>query len=589
MAQTIKLKRTAVQGKIPTTSNLDLGELAINTYDGRIFFERDVDGTLSIQEILTTNSQTSGSFNLTGAISASSLDISGNTVIAGNLTLGGNITIGDSTSDSISVSADFSSSLIPDSGSTYDLGSSSKPWNEVHSTALYGDGSNITNITVDAAATVSSTFTNSSSVTISHNFNTRNILVAVYDNQNNQILPQNVNTSNLDQVVITLSSAQSGTVVVAKGGHIISGSADDSNKLNGELASHYLDYTNFTNIPSGIVSGSSQTIANLPTGVVSGSQSDARGQLGLDTGDSPTFTDLTLSGDLVVQGTTTTLNTTTFNVEDNIIELNYGGTATESGLFVKDSTGGSTTSGSLLWDATNDYWKAGISGSESKVLLANGDNIISSSAQTILHLGGTDIISGSSQLDGTTIGASSDIVASGSFSGSYKGDGSGLTGIQVDQVVSVTASFDNQSTVNVSHNFDSYNVIVSTYDTNYNQLIPQTVSLTNTNTVQVVLSAAHSGHVVVAKGGHVVSGSTAASNISGLGDEIQTLTSYREDVSGAAFYNITHSLDESYPFVQAWNTSNDTQEQPLDIESVNSNVITVSFSANFAGKIIVKK
>ena len=118
MAQTIKLKRTAVQGKIPTTSNLDLGELAINTYDGRIFFEKDVDGTLSIQEILTTNSQTSGSFNLTGAISASSLDISGNTVIAGNLTLGGNITIGDSTSDSISVSADFSSSLIPDSGST---------------------------------------------------------------------------------------------------------------------------------------------------------------------------------------------------------------------------------------------------------------------------------------------------------------------------------------------------------------------------------------------------------------------------------------------------------------------------------------
>ena len=589
MAQTIKLKRTAVQGKIPTTSNLDLGELAINTYDGRIFFERDVDGTLSIQEILTTNSQTSGSFNLTGAISASSLDISGNTVIAGNLTLGGNITIGDSTSDSISVSADFSSSLIPDSGSTYDLGSSAKPWNELHANTLYGDGSNITNITVDAAATVSSTFTDSSSITVSHNFTTRNILVAVYDNQNNQILPQNVNTSNLDQVVITLSSAQSGTVVVAKGGHIISGSADDSNKLNGELASHYLDYTNFTNIPSGIVSGSSQTIANLPTGVVSGSQSDARGQLGLDTGDSPTFTDLTLSGDLVVQGTTTTLNTTTFNVEDNIIELNYGGTATESGLFVKDSTGGSTTSGSLLWDATNDYWKAGISGSESKVLLANGDNIVSSSAQTILHLGGTDIISGSSQLDGTTIGASSDIVASGSFSGSYKGDGSGLTGIQVDQVVSVTASFDNQSTVNVSHNFDSYNVIVSTYDTNYNQLIPQTVSLTNTNTVQVVLSAAHSGHVVVAKGGHVVSGSTAASNISGLGDEIQTLTSYREDVSGASFYNITHSLDESYPFVQAWNTSNDTQEQPLDIESVNSNVITVSFSANFAGKIIVKK
>ena len=72
MAQLIKLKRTAVQGKIPTTSNLELGELAINTYDGRIFFEKEVDSVLSIQEILTTNSQTSGSFNLDGAISASS-------------------------------------------------------------------------------------------------------------------------------------------------------------------------------------------------------------------------------------------------------------------------------------------------------------------------------------------------------------------------------------------------------------------------------------------------------------------------------------------------------------------------------------
>ena len=683
MAQTIKLKRTAVQGKIPTTSNLDLGELAINTYDGRIFFEKDIDGTLSIQEILTTNSQTSGSFNITGGISASlyisassfsgdvdysnilfggsgvvsgseQIDVTdtvlysslattgsntytsaqtilnetagqnhslvvganstgdrfrvttdntagvgiilssrnssnvsdtklsfsgssfefggGDVNILGNLTLGGNITIGNSTTDSISVSADFSSSLIPDSGSTYDLGSSSKPWNEVHADTIYGDGSNITNITVDAAATVSSTFTDSSSVTISHNFNTRNILVVVYDNQNNQVLPQNVNTSNLDQVVITLSSAQSGTVVVAKGGHIISGSAQDSNKLNGELASHYLDYTNFTNIPSGIVSGSSQTIENLPTGVVSGSQSDARGQLGLDTGDSPTFTDLTLSGDLVVQGTTTTLNTTTFNVEDNIIELNYGGTATEGGLFVKDSTGGSTTSGSLLWDATNDYWKAGKAGSESKVLLANGDSIVSSSAQTILHLGGTDVISGSSQLNSSTL---SGMEVSGSFTGSFIGDGSGLTGISVDQVASVTASFSNQSTINVSHNFDTRNVLVSTYDSSYNELVPQTVSLTDSDTVQVVLSAAHSGHVVVAKGGHIL--------------DTSELTSYREDVTGASFYTITHNLNERYPFVQAWNTTNNTQEQPLDIESTSVNQITVSFSANFAGKIIVKK
>lgn len=38
---TIKVKRSAVSGKIPTTSQLDLGELAINTFDGKVYLEQD--------------------------------------------------------------------------------------------------------------------------------------------------------------------------------------------------------------------------------------------------------------------------------------------------------------------------------------------------------------------------------------------------------------------------------------------------------------------------------------------------------------------------------------------------------------------
>ena len=41
-----------------------------------------------------------------------------------------------------------------------------------------------------------------------------------------------------------------------------------------------------------------------------------------------------------------------------------------------DSTGGSTASGSLLWDATNDYWKGGTKGGGSiftKLLDMDGD------------------------------------------------------------------------------------------------------------------------------------------------------------------------------------------------------------------------
>ena len=37
----LKLKRSAVTGRYPTTASLDLGELAINTYDGKVFLKKD--------------------------------------------------------------------------------------------------------------------------------------------------------------------------------------------------------------------------------------------------------------------------------------------------------------------------------------------------------------------------------------------------------------------------------------------------------------------------------------------------------------------------------------------------------------------
>jgi hypothetical protein len=50
MAQTIKVKRSAVAGKAPTTSDLELGELGLNTYDGKLYAKKD-DGTESIVEL----------------------------------------------------------------------------------------------------------------------------------------------------------------------------------------------------------------------------------------------------------------------------------------------------------------------------------------------------------------------------------------------------------------------------------------------------------------------------------------------------------------------------------------------------------
>ena len=50
MANTLKVKRSATPAKVPTTSDLDLGEIAVNTYDGKMYIKKD-DGTQSIVQV----------------------------------------------------------------------------------------------------------------------------------------------------------------------------------------------------------------------------------------------------------------------------------------------------------------------------------------------------------------------------------------------------------------------------------------------------------------------------------------------------------------------------------------------------------
>ena len=50
MASNIKFKRSAVQNRVPTTAQLDLGELALNTYDGKLYTEINT-GSAAVVEI----------------------------------------------------------------------------------------------------------------------------------------------------------------------------------------------------------------------------------------------------------------------------------------------------------------------------------------------------------------------------------------------------------------------------------------------------------------------------------------------------------------------------------------------------------
>lgn len=86
----------------------------------------------------------------------------------------------------------------------------------------------------------------------------------------------------------------------------------------------------------------------------------------LNTTDSPQFVDLTLTGDLTVQGTTTLINTTNTEINDNIILLNNG----EAGAGVGGGSGtsgieierGTSTNVQFLFDETTDKWTLGSAG-----------------------------------------------------------------------------------------------------------------------------------------------------------------------------------------------------------------------------------
>lgn len=97
-----------------------------------------------------------------------------------------------------------------------------------------------------------------------------------------------------------------------------------------------------------------------------------------------TGSNLTVKGNLLVKGTTTSVNSATVSIGDNVIELN-GTEATFGGLMVKDPTAPNTISGSLLWDSANDYWIAGPLGSEDKIVLETELTDLSSSISNSLH------------------------------------------------------------------------------------------------------------------------------------------------------------------------------------------------------------
>lgn len=335
-----------------------------------------------------------------------------------------------------------------------------------------GDGSNLTGISANVAenTTIVDSFSNATSKTVTHNFGTKNVIVQVFDNADKMLLPQEVTTTNTNQVTINLAESTSGRVVVAKGGHIVSQS-----------------------------------------------------------------------------------------------------------LFASASTATTATSASHAITASF---------------------ALNAGAGSGFPFSGSAVITGSLEI----------------ISGSFSGDGSGLTNIgssNLIQAATVTDTFSNTTSKVVTHGFGTKNVLVSVYTNADQQLIPASVTTTNTNSVTVTFNENTSGRVVVAKGGHLISNVVTASlastssyieaaNIDGTVANATTASfaltaSFAQNAGGGnvtgSFTNVTssivtHNFNTKAIIVQVYD-GDDFVIQPSSIKANSVNQVTVTFSSPESGIIVV--
>ena len=77
----------------------------------------------------------------------------------------------------------------------------------------------------------------------------------------------------------------------------------------------------------------------------------------IGTGDSPTFVGLTLTGDLTVQGTTTTVDSTTVSIADTMIQLASGNSGASAAYIGMQAERGATDA-YFVWEESTDRWRA---------------------------------------------------------------------------------------------------------------------------------------------------------------------------------------------------------------------------------------
>ena len=290
MSQIVKLRRSSVSGQKPTNSNLQLGELAINTTDGKVYMSKSGSIGPSVEELISTNTFNTGSVNISGSItligqeiitgclvvtdgvgiinkglisensdlvltSGSNIYVENGGIISGSQIWGDgshliNIPFSGVTGLQLNkIISGSSEAVISPSG--LNINTNVSITGSLNVTSITGsiDWSNIINGPVNEGSIggFSSLYqtTNQSTWSFQHNIGQRYPIFQVFDNDGNVIIPTEIKTINENYSEILFSTPQRGVVIASLGGG--NGSVQQFTSSSLWVVSHNLG-TEFPNV-----------------------------------------------------------------------------------------------------------------------------------------------------------------------------------------------------------------------------------------------------------------------------------------------------------------------------------------------------
>jgi hypothetical protein len=353
MANTILHKRSGTQSSVPATGNVSLGELVLNTYDGRLFTKKN-DGTAAIVDLtqndkITLSGDASGtSTNPAAGAAYSNLSVTLATVNSNIGTFGG-------ANGQIPTFTVNGKGLVTAAG------------NVALNTQAVTQAANTTNITANASVgTVGFDLTNTS-VTAGNYGSASSIPTIVVDAKGRVTSV----TTNAISTSFTLAGT-SGTATVAGGSTLT---------LAGTYGVTVAVGSTYANIstPQDLRSTAGPTFANVTAGeitITGNSITSTNAVISIDPSTAGVGGTVVIAGNLQVTGTTTTVNSTTLDIGDINITL-----AKDSVTDAASNGAGITVKGAN--DKTFTYVSSGDNWAMNKSLNITGG--LTTSANTIVN------------------------------------------------------------------------------------------------------------------------------------------------------------------------------------------------------------